>query len=243
VTRWRWAVPAVLGLAGFVFVTGAVSSHGADLRTERRTQLADLVAAEQDRVTAETERVDQLRRDVDVATAAAGAVLTPEQQAGLDRLGRAAGLTPVRGPGLTVTLADAPIPTGGIPDGYAPDDYLVHQQDVEAVVNALWAGGAQAVTVMGQRLIATSAVRCVGNTLILQGRVYSPPFVIAGVGRVADLQAALDASAAVQDYRQWAAVVGLGYDVAADRMLVAPAYDGPVDLQHAGPVPGPDDLR
>ncbi len=58
----------------------------------------------------------------------------------------------------------------------SPDDLVVHQQDVQAVVNALWAGGADAVQVMDQRLLSTSAVRCVGNTLLLNGRVYSPPY-------------------------------------------------------------------
>ena len=85
-------------------------------------------------------------------------------------------------PSLTVTLEDAPIPPDGIPDGYAADDYVVHQQDLQAVVNALWAGGAEALQVMDQRIISTSAVRCVGNTLILQGRVYSPPYSVSAVG-------------------------------------------------------------
>ena len=63
-----------------------------------------------------------------------------------------------------------------LPEGTSPDDVVVHQQDVQGVVNALWAGGAEAMQIMDQRVVATSAVRCVGNTLILQGRVYSPPY-------------------------------------------------------------------
>ena len=62
------------------------------------------------------------------------------------------------------------------------DDVVVHQQDVQGVVNALWRGGAEAMMVMDQRIISTSAVRCVGNTLILQGRVYSPPFTVTATG-------------------------------------------------------------
>ena len=65
-----------------------------------------------------------------------------------------------------------------MPAGADPDDYVIHQQDVQSVVNALWAGGAEAMMLQDQRVISTSAVRCVGNTLILQGRVYSPPYVI-----------------------------------------------------------------
>ena len=49
------------------------------------------------------------------------------------------------------------------------------------MVNALWAGGAEAMTIMGERVIATTAVRCVGNTLLLHGRVHSPPFTVAAI--------------------------------------------------------------
>ena len=66
--------------------------------------------------------------------------------------------------------------------GVDPNQLVVHQSDLQAVVNALWAGGAEAMTIAGQRVIATSAVRCVGNTLLLNGRVFSPPFEVAAIG-------------------------------------------------------------
>ena len=72
-------------------------------------------------------------------------------------------------------------PAPGYPEPQ-PNDLVIHQQDLQAVVNALWQGGAKGIQVMDQRLISTSAVRCVGNTLILQGRVYSPPYKITAVG-------------------------------------------------------------
>jgi uncharacterized protein YlxW (UPF0749 family) len=89
---------------------------------------------------------------------------------------------------------------------------VVHQQDVQAVVNALWRGGAEGVQVMDQRLIATSAVRCVGNTLILAGRVYSPPFVITAVGDPDRLSRALATEPGVQLFRDFVPIAGLGYD-------------------------------
>ena len=81
------------------------------------------------------------------------------------------------------------------------------------MVNALWAGGAEAMMLQDQRVISTSAVRCVGNTLILQGRVYSPPYVITAIGDVQGMRAALDADPAVTIYRQYVDALGLGYDV------------------------------
>ena len=106
----------------------------------------------------------------------------------------AAGTQAVAGPTVQVTLTDARNVPDVLPDGISVDDYVVHQQDVQAVVNALWEGGAEAMMLMDQRVISTSAVRCVGNTLILQGRVYSPPYVITAIGNQTDLRASLDAA-------------------------------------------------
>jgi uncharacterized protein YlxW (UPF0749 family) len=104
---------------------------------------------------------------------------------------------------------------------------------VQAVVNALWQGGAEAMMLMDQRVISTSAVRCVGNTLILQGRVYSPPYVITAMGDPMALKAALDSSPSVSIYRQYVDAVGLGYDVRTQPEQTFPAYAGSINLQQA----------
>ena len=65
-----------------------------------------------------------------------------------------AGFTPVTGPPVTVTLDDAPASITA--DGVDPDLLVVHQQDIQAVVNALWRGGAEAMTIQGQRVISTT---------------------------------------------------------------------------------------
>jgi hypothetical protein len=156
------------------------------------------------------------------------------------RLAAAAGLTAVHGPGVTVVLNDAPPgrrdapPPAGIPPPSA-DDLVVHQQDVQGVVNALWSGGAEAMSVMGQRVTALSAVRCVGNTLLIGGRVYSPPFTIAAIGDPARLVAALTDDPQVTIYRQYVAAYGLGYAVSRRDDLRMPAYTGPIDLTAARP--------
>lgn len=139
------------------------------------------------------------------------------------------------GPAVTVTLRDAPRPRGGqtLPGNPSPDDLVVHQQDVQGVVNALWAGGAEAMTIMGERVISTSAVRCVGNTLLLHGAVYSPPFTVTAVGDVDRMRAALDRDPLVAVYRQYVDAYGLGYEVNTSGSRRLPGYDGPVELGHA----------
>ena len=113
------------------------------------------------------------------------------------------------------------------------DDVIVHQSDVQAVVNAVWRGGAVAMQIMDQRVISTSSIQCVGNTLLLQGRAYSPPFVISAVGPVKKMRAALRRDANVTAYRAWADAVGLGYDVSKDPDMTVPAYSGPIAMEYA----------
>ena len=91
---------------------------------------------------------------------------------------------------LTDAPPDATPLVPGVPDP-SPNDLVIHQQDLQAVVNALWVGGAEGIQVMDQRLVSTSAVRCVGNTLVLQGRLYSPPYTVTAVGDPEALHAAL----------------------------------------------------
>jgi len=232
---WHWVLPAALAVTGLVVVAGAHTAAGTDLRGDRQTRLVDLVVEENARVDAMTADVDVLRRQVDAAAAAQqDGPLADELNDRVQALGQAVGLEPTGGPGLRVTLDDASVPATGVPDGFVPDDYVVHQQDVQGVVNALWAGGAEAMQVMDQRIVATSAVRCVGNTLILQGRVYAPPFTVTAVGPPDRLRRALDAAPTVEVYRQWADLVGLGFDVDPLDDVVVPGFEGSLDLSYAG---------
>ena len=135
-----------------------------------------------------------------------------------------------RDPGSSSSLTDAPIPASGVPDGYTADDYVVHEQDVQAVMNALWAGGAEAIAVMDQRIIATSAVRCVGNTLLLHGRVYAPPYTVTAVGPPSVCSVPSTRPRASALYRQYVDLhrARVRRRRAATSVTV-PAYDGPLD--------------
>lgn len=237
---WFLLVPVVMLLAGLLFTTTATTANGTDLRNDRRPELTGLIAERKREVATAEARAAELRRLVDAQTGAeAGSDdRVAEQRTRAEHELLAAGLIAVRGPGLTVRLDDAPRRADGTrPAGARPDDLVVHQQDVQAVVNALWQGGAEAMTIMGVRVISTSAVRCVGNTLLLDGRVYSPPFVVSAIGDPARLQAALDAAEGVQVFREAAASFGLGYEVRVEADVVAPAYDGSTTLRAARVAP------
>lgn len=226
-------VAVIMVIAGGIFGTSARTARGSQLRADQ-TDLVGLVQDESARVKAQVRVVQQLRADVDARTEAQtqGSVVARDLQRRSQTLALTAGVRPAAGPGLTVTLDDAPR-KGAVPPGVKPDDLVVHQQDVQAVVNALWQGGAEAMMLMDQRVIATSAVRCVGNTLILKGRVYSPPFTVTAIGDPARLRAALDDSEQVKIYRQYVDILGLGWKVRSADRLQLPAFDGSLDLKYA----------
>jgi uncharacterized protein YlxW (UPF0749 family) len=119
--------------------------------------------------------------------------------------------------------------------GATPDDLVIHQSDVQAVVNAVWAAGADGVAVMNQRLVATSAVRCVGNVLLLQGRTYSPPFVISAIADVTAVRARLASSPQVQILQQAADQLGLTFTVRDLPTVRLPGYSGALDMEYAAP--------
>ena len=94
-------------------------------------------------------------------------------------------LPALSGSGVTVTLDDSPLWENAVNNNGTTaniNDYVIHQQDVESVVNALWAGGADALMIMDQRVLFNSAVICSGNVLSLHGKKYSPPFTISAIG-------------------------------------------------------------
>jgi uncharacterized protein YlxW (UPF0749 family) len=230
---------AVLVAAGLLFVVSATTARGTQLRTERGDAVAFL-RSEQARYAAKLEQLAALRREVDERTRdeAGGSGAVRDLKARADALAPMAGLAPVRGEALTVVLDDAPR-RATLPGSARPDDLVVHQQDVQAVVNAMWHGGAEAMMLMDQRVISTSAVQCVGNTLLLQGRVYSPPYRITAIGDVARMRKALDDAASVQLYREFVRLFQLGYEERELGEVTMPAFTGSVDLRHATPEPVP----
>src|SRR3569833_1129469 len=231
---WRHAIPVLTLFAGTLFAASARTAHGTDLRGGSRTKVTELISQEQRGYQGAQHTYRRLQQQVDELGRQAGQrdarVRAAQQNA--DRLAALSGFTPVTGRAVRVSLDDAPRDRR-VPGDPSPDGLVVHQQDVQAVVHALWAGGATAMQIMDQRLISTSAVRCVGNTLILQGVVYSPPFRITATGVPERLRAALDASPEIQIYRQYVNEYGLGYTVKTLQKTTLPAYTGNATPQYA----------
>ncbi|HEY9376750.1 MAG TPA: DUF881 domain-containing protein, partial [Jiangellaceae bacterium] len=218
---------------GALLVISARAADGDDLRPINHTDVADLVRAEERQTEELSAELERLAAEVEALTAEKGSAGVDRLQEQVNALRASTGLAAVVGPGLTVSLDDAPLPAGELQPGTHLDDYVVHQQDLDGVINALWAGGAEAMMVMDQRVVATSTIRCVGPVLLLQGRRYAPPYTITAIGDPDALQEALDDSDAVDEYRLYADFIGLGYQVVREDRVTLPAYDGPIDVSEA----------
>lgn len=231
-TPWTYLVTAVTVSAGLLFGISASASKGTDLRPGQR-DLAEVVSDAGRRVATQADTAKTLQNEVDQLSKGGTGTTAAGLAAKADALAPAAGFTPVKGNTVTVTLDDSKRDPSTLPAGGNLNWMVVHQQDVQSVVNALWAGGATAMMLMDQRVISTSAVRCVGNTLILQGRVYSPPFKITAMGNVDSLKLALENDRDVSNYRSYVDLVGLGYDVKTATDVTFPAFVGATKLRYA----------
>ncbi|MGY1763187.1 DUF881 domain-containing protein [Geodermatophilus sp. SYSU D00779] len=239
--RGQLAVALVLALAGLLAaVTFEQAAAGAQGREEVRSALVSEIEGESettDRLAADLEslRVDvaAARDDALAATAVGQRVRDRVQDAEL-----AAGALPVSGPGLRVTLADAgpdadEDPVGGTTE--ADPRGQVRDGDLQLVVNALWASGAEAVGINGQRLGPTTAIRFAGEAVLVDFRPVTNPYLVSAVGDPATLRSRFLASPEVNALAVISETYGLRFEFAQEDELSLPA-GSPPELRSAVPV-------
>ena len=238
--RRGWGTLGVVGvlvLAGVLFTANARIAGGVDGRQPQ--DFAQLVQAESDREGELQVQVDQLQGEVDRLTDAGSGQLPGQDTEQSELTAFAAGRVRATGPGLVVRLWDAPdnVPR---PDWVTNDYLVVHQQDLQAVINSLWAGGAEAMTLQDQRVISTSAFRCVGNVLRLHGQIYSPPYEVRAIGDPDALLDALHASPEILEYLDYVDAIGLGWSVEKKTDLDLAPFAGTTELRYAAVPEGQD---
>jgi len=234
---WRVATIGAGLACGALFAVSALKSEGTDLRPGRYTDLSALVRTESKQYDALRDRVARLNDEVAALTGAVDDNDVTRLRKEARALEIPAGLDEVRGPGVTVVLSDAPEEVAESSEE-DPNRLVVHQQDIQAVVNALWKGGATAVTIQGQRVVSTTGIKCIGNSVQLQGVPYSQPYTISGIGDPSALAASISTDDYLSLYRADSARpdVAVGWAETIETDLVAPAYDGLLDITYAQPV-------
>ncbi len=237
---WRVAAPAAFGVAGVLFVTSAVSSGGTDLTgtAGRIGDLGGLAAAETRELEGLRARHADLVAEVDALTQSLSKNSAGSARDKADALRGPAGLEPVTGPGLTITLTDAPKSMQDAVEGDEVRNLVVHQQDIQAVANALWEGGAEAMSIQDQRVVSTTGIRCVGNSVVLHDVPYAPPYRISAIGPIDTMLDEINASPYIGFYLEGVADYGLGWDVQVEPTLDLPGYAGSTGLNYARPAGG-----
>ena len=155
-------------------------------------------------------------------------------------LGLVTGALAVVGPGVRVEVNDAAAlapAVGGVPRAQATaSDGRVLDRDLQSVVNGLWAVGAEAVSINGQRLTALSAIRSAGQAILVDYRPLSPPYRILAVGDPKKLSTGFSQHAGGRDLVYLAANFGIRYNIAQASRLSLPASAG-LDVRQARPAP------
>ncbi len=234
---WRLVVPLVLAFAGFLFATSAQSAEGIDLRPDGSTGLNELVTNQSDRAERLHGQVAKLQEEINQLSDVAIGGSDRELARKLDELRAAAGYSELTGLGVEVVMDDAPYDQP-IPEGYTANDVVVHQQDLQAVVNALWEAGAEGITLQGQRLTSSTGIKCVGNTVQLYGVPYSPPYKIVAVGDPPDLISGLNSDDYIKIYKQYTQPpFNIGWELKVlDAPVTLPAAETAPDLSYARPM-------
>ena len=217
-------------LVGFLLTTGLTAGRQAALKQDaRKAELIALVDARQKRAAALGNRLEDLRARVAVAEQSVRTAGAPALNARLQEIEAATGLTALAGPGVRITFGDA---TGECSTG-REEDCRIQDVDLQLAANTLWGLGAEGVAINGERVIATTAIRSAGTSVLINYRVLTSPYVIEAIGDPVTLEQAFLDSELAQDFVVWRDAFGLGFELAPVEELQLPPYTGSVRLRTA----------
>lgn len=228
----RAIAPAiVVGLLAFLLTVDLRTQDTASkINASRRSELAAIVAERQKSTAALESRLAQLRAQLAAIGGSAGSAELQQLRASIASIETASGATPLSGPGLIVRLSDAP------PNDQSStnqSDSRIQDADLQEVVNALWNAGAEAISINGQRLVATSAIRNAGNTVLVNFRVLTSPYEVDAIGDASVMQSSFLASDIAHHFKTWEQVYGLGFSVEHPSTVQVPAYTSSVRFRYA----------
>jgi uncharacterized protein YlxW (UPF0749 family) len=236
-----WQVTLGVALLGLGFLVAAqLAAEGPRVRytTQERSPLVETASELQaDQEALKTSILD-LRARIQAAEGAGegSAALVSDLNDQLQAARIAAGLIPLTGSGIVLQLEDSLQPAD--PEGNS-SDLLVGARDLRTIVEELWAAGAEAIAVNGERMTPTTAVIDIGPSILINSAYLAGPFQVAAIGPE-DLYARLSASPGFVDFiRARAEAWGLRVSIAEPESVDMPAFVGTVTLRYARPQPSP----
>ena len=236
-----WQVTLGLALLGLGFLIAAqLAAEGPRVRytTQERSPLIETATKLQERQDELKARILDLRDQIqDTEQAGEGsAELVRQLNDQLQEARIAAGLIPLTGTGIVLQLEDSQEP---VAPGADEADYLVGARDLRSVVEELWAAGAEAIAINGERMTPTSAVIDVGPSILVNAAYLAGPYQITALGPE-DLYPRLSASTGFVDLiRTRAQGFGIQVSIAEPDAVDIPAFAGTVTLRYARPEASP----
>lgn len=187
-TRRPMLIVSLLLIGLMIGVSTANLRGDEGARADARARLISQIEDRQEAVDERDGRIRELRAEIATATALLDPDLVGTQQEGISV---ASGLVPVGGPGLRVTLDDAPdsrTSADGDPRTGINDEGRVRSKDLQLITNGLWSAGAEAIAVNGQRLTSRTAIRFAGEAILVNFRPLTRPYTIEAIGDPEQMQ-------------------------------------------------------
>jgi len=235
-----WQVPVafacvILGIMGGIQFQA--QSARPPVQADNTRQLLELVRtleAERNKLSVELTETRNRMTKVEEAASKRESI-SAQMQEQLEGSRIEAGLTGMRGPGVTVQLSDSGRSPRPEEDPYF---FIVHDVDIQALVNELWAAGAEAVSVNNQRVVTRTSIRCVGPTVLVNGVRMAAPYTVKAIGPSSDLEAALRMPGGFLD--SMAQLIKQGGEVKMNRSqeLTIEPFDGSLIFRYGHPFEG-----
>lgn len=231
-----WQVTLSVALLGLGFLIAAqLSAEGPRIRytSQERAPLIETVLGLQTQQDALKARILDLRGQISSTEGQLPASAAQEKalNAELERARIQAGLVQLQGSGLIFRLEDADAVGGGNTDG------LVTARDVRIVVQELWLAGAETVSVNGERVVVTTAILDIGNSILVNSAYLAPAYEIRAIGP-SDLYSRVTGAASFVEFiRDRVSPAGLRLSFAELDSVTIPAYAGTVSARYMRAVP------
>jgi uncharacterized protein YlxW (UPF0749 family) len=220
----------VLLFGGMIGISALRTEQQRPIAQAERDQLVDQVHERQDRLDALHAQLSGLEGTIASLQSSATQARALERQTAtsLTELGAVTGADAVTGPGLQIIADDAPDSVGGAEGG------VILDTDLQSLVNALWAAGAEAVAVNGHRLSSLSAIRFAGRAITVDYRSLTPPYVVDAIGDPNTLPARLLETPGGQAWMGLKTNYGIRFETTTLTDLALPADPG-TQVRHAAP--------
>lgn len=235
--NWPKSVALACLILGFLIAVQFKTqrSKGFPLYKQRSEELVKIInelEKEKNKLRVEVEQArEQIKSFQEAANRGESMVQAMKNQAELSKL--EAGFVEVEGPGIEIELRDSVMHPKSGDDPYF---YLVHDVDLQSLVNELKAVGGEAISINGQRLVSTSSIRCAGPVIYVNAERLTSPYMVQAIGPANEMEIAIKMPGGYVDSLALNIKKGVEVKIVKKEKIIIPAYKGSLVFRYAKPV-------